>query len=149
MISRHKPAHCLIIDSRHSTIVFLTVCTHKRISWLATEKNHLLLREVWQKSKAWIVGRYVLMPDHLHLFAAPGPRDLPFDNWVRYWKSQFTKCHQDPALSWQVDHWDRRLRHEESYEEKWLYVRENPVRAGLVRSVEDWPFQGELNALPW
>jgi len=30
---------------------------------------------------------------------------------------------------------------------KWLYVRENPVRAGLVRSAEDWPYAGELNDL--
>jgi hypothetical protein len=24
------------------------------------------------------------------------------------------------------------------------YVRENPIRAGLVSTTEDWPFQGEI-----
>ena len=95
------------------------------------------------------MGRYVLMPDHLHLFAAPGPIDLPLENWIRYWKSQFSKRQQGLGGSWQVDHWDRRLRHEESYEQKWDYVRNNPVRAGLALSPEDWPFQGELNSLRW
>ena len=29
---------------------------------------------------------------------------------------------------------------EESYGEKWSYVRENPVRAGLVEQRNNWPF---------
>jgi hypothetical protein len=32
----------------------------------------------------------------------------------------------------------------ESYAQKWDYVRENPIRAGLVSTTEDWPFQGEI-----
>ena len=39
---------------------------------------------------------------------------------------------------------DHLLRSEESYAQKWDYVRENPVRAGLVKNVEDWPYAGEL-----
>jgi putative transposase len=36
------------------------------------------------------------------------------------------------------------LRHGESYSEKWDYVCQNPVRAGLVERAEDWKFQGEV-----
>jgi len=36
------------------------------------------------------------------------------------------------------------LRNDESYTEKWSYVRENPLRAGFVKSAEDWPYQGEI-----
>ncbi len=32
----------------------------------------------------------------------------------------------------------------ESYSQKWDYVRENPVRAGLVKRAEDWPYAGAL-----
>ena len=39
---------------------------------------------------------------------------------------------------------DHLLRSEESYAQKWDYVRENPVRAQLVERVEDWPYAGEL-----
>jgi len=28
--------------------------------------------------------------------------------------------------------------------EKWNYVRDNPVRAGLVENAEAWPYQGEV-----
>jgi hypothetical protein len=39
---------------------------------------------------------------------------------------------------------DHVLRSDESYLEKWNYVRENPVRAGLAKSAEQWPYQGEI-----
>jgi hypothetical protein len=47
------------------------------------------------------------------------------------------------------DFWDTQLRRQESYDSKWEYVISNPVRAGLVKEPNDWPFQGELNVLPW
>jgi len=44
----------------------------------------------------------------------------------------------------QKDFFDHVLRSEESYEEKWHYVRENPVRARLVKRWQEWPFAGEI-----
>jgi REP element-mobilizing transposase RayT len=146
---RNKPTHGVWLVPNRPTIVFVTVCTNERRPWLATEENHRVLRSVWNRAEAWRVGRYVLMPDHLHLFAAPGPLELPLDNWVRYWKSRFSKERGAASHKWETDHWDRRLRSDESYGEKCWYVRNNPVRAGLVASVEEWPFQGELNVLDW
>lgn len=89
------------------------------------------------------------MPDHVHLFAARVTEEVPFDNWVRFWKSQFSKRHAEPSHKWQTDHWDTRMRSLASYEEKWEYVRANPVRHGLVASVIDWPFQGDLCGWTW
>ncbi len=45
---------------------------------------------------------------------------------------------------WQEGFFDHLIRNPESYEEKWSYVRENPVRAGLVDSAERWPYAGEI-----
>ena len=45
---------------------------------------------------------------------------------------------------WQPGFFDRILRSQESYAEKWNYVREKPVRAGLVQTAHDWPYQGEI-----
>lgn len=91
------------------------------------------------------------MPDHLHFFCAPTGRDCSLEKWMRFWKSQLTKAWpvaaEKPVL--QRDHWDRQLRSEESYDEKWAYVRQNPVRAGLVTDPAAWPYQGELNELRW
>ena len=48
---------------------------------------------------------------------------------------------------WQEEFFDHVLRSDETYSQKWDYVRENPVRAGLVARVEDWPWQGEIDSL--
>jgi hypothetical protein len=85
----------------------------------------------------------------LHLFAAPGRWEIPLDNWIRHWKSRFTRMRDVSTQEWQANHWDTRLRSGESYDEKGLYVRDNPVRAGLVINAGDWPYYGELNVLPW
>ena len=91
---RRHPAHGVILLPDQPTIVFLTVCTKDRVQWLASPDIHDLLRSVWTNAAAWLVGRYVVMPDHIHLFAAPGTPELPLENWVTYWKSQFTKQHR-------------------------------------------------------
>jgi REP element-mobilizing transposase RayT len=89
------------------------------------------------------------MPDHIHLFASPRDETVSLESWVRYWKSQFSKRHKNPNHRWQVGYWDTTLRSNESYDEKWDYVRNNPVRHGLVSRPEDWPYQGEIFVLEW
>jgi hypothetical protein len=42
---------------------------------------------------------------------------------------------------------DHVLRSQESAGEKWKYVRENPVRAGLVECSSEWRYLGEIFAL--
>ena len=56
-----------------------------------------------------------------------------------------------PALRsvFQKDCWDRQMRDAEHYERRLEYVRQNPVRAGLVARPEDWPYQGTIHDLVW
>jgi putative transposase len=72
---------------------------------------------------------------------------------MRYWKGQLSKrlkAHENGLrVTWQSDHWDTRLRSEASYDAKWDYVRNNPVRKGLVAAADDWPYQGTLHDLRW
>jgi putative transposase len=146
---RKHPTHGVFIFPNEPTIVFLTVCTKDRVRWLASPDIHELLRSVWTAATAWFVGRYMIMPDHIHLFATPGSPELPLENWVKYWKSQFSKHHHDPTHRWLTDHWDTRLRDQNGYSEKWDYVVNNPVRHGLVERAEEWPYQGEIYELRW
>ena len=92
------------------------------------------------------VGRYVIMPDHLHLFVA-GPNDFDLGRWIGTLKQAIAKAlsktdSQDPI--WQRGFFDHVLRSDESYGQKWDYVRENPVRAGLVGEAGQWPYAGEI-----
>lgn len=41
---------------------------------------------------------------------------------------------------WQREHYDRFIRDQSHYETVVTYIRENPVKAGLVERAEEWPF---------
>ncbi len=70
------------------TIIFLTVCTKERRLLLASPTMHNHLREAWSDSSRWLAGRYVILPDHLHLFCSPlADSDIPLERWVAYWKN--------------------------------------------------------------
>jgi REP element-mobilizing transposase RayT len=109
------------------------------------------MREVWRANTSWLVGKYLLMPDHVHFFCAPGELHAPLKPWMKSWKSHSARSWPFPkhAPVWQRDSWDTQLRREENYAAKWNYVEMNPVRAGLVDRPEEWPYQGELNELRW
>lgn len=49
------------------------------------------------------------------------------------------------APFWQKEFFDHLLRSDESYSEKWEYVRQNPVRAGLVDDADTWAFTGHID----
>jgi REP element-mobilizing transposase RayT len=132
-------------------IVFFTVVTYPRRSILATDFSHRILRHIWERSaetNGWFVGDYMLMPDHVHFFARSAAAADPMSEWVKMWKSVSSrrlKAASDPCRSvWQADYFDRFLRTDESYEEKWDYVRHNPVRAGLVAGADAWPYRGRI-----
>jgi REP element-mobilizing transposase RayT len=92
------------------------------------------------------IGRFVIMPDHIHLFVRIG-HESRLSDFIRLLKQALTKALRNPGVEgtvWQPGFFDRLLRYSESYYEKWNYVRENPVRAGLVMNPDDWPWQGEV-----
>ena len=146
---RKRLGHGVLYIEGQPTIVFDSVCMKDRDPGLANEEVHLLLREVWTSASAWLVGRYVIMPDQIHLFAGMAHDRIEFKNWSKFWKSDFTKKHKVAGHRWQSSDWDTRMRTSEQYEEKWQYIRLNPERQKVVNRPEDWPFQDVLNELRW
>jgi putative transposase len=129
--------------------VFLTVCTEKRGQWLAQASVQRTLHDIWQNTAtAWFVSDYLLMPDHLHLFCAPCDLKFTIERWIGFWKDRFAKTHPGAGI-FQTGGFHHRLRDGENYSQKWQYVRENPVRAGLVARPEDWPYFGRVHEIRW
>jgi REP element-mobilizing transposase RayT len=91
------------------------------------------------------LGRYVLLPDHVHLFVCGGVA-FKLSQWVGGLKRAMglALSAQAEEAIWQPGFFDRLLRSDESYSSKWEYVRQNPVRHGLVARAGDWPYQGEF-----
>lgn len=98
------------------------------------------------------VGMYVLMPDHLHLFVSLPGDSASLQKWVKSLKNTLSKALRSAGISsphWQKGFFDHVLRSGESYEQKWEYVRNNPVRAGLVEDCLLWPYAGEISGLEY
>jgi REP element-mobilizing transposase RayT len=136
-------------------IYFVTACTFDRRALLARECVREKMFEFAQKGPdfgVWL-GAFVLMPDHVHAFVAlaadessVGLKTTDLGRWMKGLKRAISQSLDEAGVEGQHSQkgfFDHVLRSEESYVEKWEYVRLNPVRAGLVERAEDWPFFGE------
>jgi putative transposase len=146
---RKTPAKGVKTTLGGPNIVLLTINARKRIPWIAQASVQTSLEQIWRAADAWLIGYYILMPDHLHLFCAPRDFNFTIEKWVAYWKSLFRRANLVEPWEWQRSAFHYRLRTAEEYHEKWLYVEENPIRKGLVKRSEDWPYQGTINELRW
>jgi len=145
---RHRPAHGVWPTFDGPTVVLVTSCTRSRQHVLNSAGSHAALRAAWAEADAWKVGRYVVMPDHVHLFPCPSDHSVSLERWVKFWKARFTMASglKKPR---QPGHWDTRMRSEGHFESKWDYVLQNPVRHGYVKDAGDWPYRGEMTRFRW
>jgi len=141
----HHLSHGVFEFADRTTVVFVTIRTANVGAWLTCDEMHALLREVWLEARGWLVGYYLLMPTHLHLFATRGALDCALERWTHFWKRNVTRRLPvgHPRLA--VNHWDTRMRNGQHFTETWQYVRQNPVRKGLVECPDDWPYQGIIH----
>jgi putative transposase len=110
----------------HNPLFFVTFCTYERRKELASDAVHAAF--VAFASQANLrhniaVGRYVIMPDHVHLFAR-GSDNFQLGPWVGMLKQALAKHIVVTATSpiWQRGFFDHVLRNDESYGSKWNYV---------------------------
>ena len=129
-------------------VYFTTVCLAQRQPLLTTPEIYpILLNELCalRTRHGWAVGPFVVMPDHVHLFLTPHsgpakPLSVAMGKWKEWTAKGILPLLGIKAPLWQPEFFDHVIRSEESFAEKWTYVRENPVRARLVARAEDWPY---------
>jgi putative transposase len=143
-----------------SPIYFVTSCTKDRRAVLARDDiANILIEELSaaQDRHGWAVGRYVIMPNHVHFFCRPEYEAKRLPEFVGAWKSWISRkikkllrprsATAATTPLWQREFFDHVLRSSESYSQKWSYIFDNPVRAGLVSSPDDWKYAGEIETL--
>jgi putative transposase len=116
---------------------FVTICCHQRgANQLAVPiiGRGLLADAIhYHRSGVWNLHLMLLMPDHLHAILAVGCGG-GLSETIRNWKRMTARMH---GVRWQRNFFDHRLRAGESLDLKARYIRENPVRAGLVSRAEN------------
>ena len=132
------------------TVVYLVTacCAQRRKIFARSETVRVgaeCLRRIAQR-QGWTVLKVCFMPDHVHLLLSPmKEREQSLSEFMRAWKSCVVlrlRRDGDTEEIWQREFHDRLLRTDEKLNEKWEYVRQNPVRAGWCRESEEYPFSG-------
>lgn len=136
-------------DYRGCHRYFLTICTHERrpvfLQEDAVERALAPLRGVADEQRLAIIA-YCFMPDHLHALAEGAAETADFPKFVRLFKQKaaFEWKQARGERLWQRGYYDRVLRNDEATATVARYLLENPVRAGLVDSPEEYPFLGSF-----
>ena len=129
---------------RSGALFLLTICGAR---WREPFRAPDLARLVGARLDAGMVAvggpvhAWCWMPDHLHLVIAQAADVV---GWVCAFKS--VTARNTRAVGWAGPLWQRSFhdrcleRSDESVERAVRYVVENPVGAGLVGDVRDWPY---------
>ena len=125
--------------------LFVTFCTAGRQPLPGNARDLVLQHCLRENNQRIQLHAAVVMPDHVHLLFRVLRND---DGWT-YSLIEIMQCmkgataHQINKLIgtsgpvWEEESFDHVLRSDESSKEKAQYIKQNPVRAGLVQKPED------------
>ncbi|MGV3663271.1 MAG: REP-associated tyrosine transposase [Prosthecobacter sp.] len=89
-----------------------------------------------------VVRAFTIMPNHIHLLL--DIQDLPLAKWIQHLKGATARTANQllrrTGPFWQADYWDTYMRDVEHEERTVRYIRNNPVKAGLVSDWKAWPW---------
>lgn len=109
------------------------------------EKIARLLIEVmfeYRTQKKYQLHEFVVMPDHIHLILTP--TGITLERSMQLVKGGFSfqlnKALRNKRDPWQPSFFDRRIRDALEYQKYKDYIWQNPVKKGLARTPEEYPY---------
>lgn len=116
---------------------------------LSVEERTITLSTIryWDTLK-WTVYTAVVLPDHVHILAQPLPKQAggvfnltEILHSVKSFSSQkINQQRGEQGSIWQAESFDRIVRDEAEFMEKWQYIRNNPLKTELALYPEDYPW---------
>jgi REP element-mobilizing transposase RayT len=107
------------LDWDKSVIYFITICGSGRKTVLASDATFNALKKAAARLREWKLLAAVVMPDHLHVIAAPTrDRDAKVGNLSGALK-RWIREELSASWEWQPGCFDRLLRSDESLHKKW------------------------------
>ncbi|MCX5646032.1 MAG: transposase [Phycisphaerae bacterium] len=138
---------------------FFTVVTYNRRKLFCSEWARQCLREAIRQTQArypYESIAFCLMPEHLHCIWKLPDDDADFSIRWSPIKGLFTQQYRrgtrhpesvpasrkrkGEACIWQRRFWEHRIRDQHDLQKHVDYIHYNPVKHGLVKHMEDWPW---------
>jgi REP element-mobilizing transposase RayT len=113
--------------------------------WLKRREVAAIVREAlkFHEGKKYELRSWVIMPNHGHVLFAPFPKiHLPdvMHSIKSYTAHEANKIIGRTGQFWQEESFDRYIRNAKHYGAVVRYIENNPVKAGLCGSPEEWEF---------
>jgi len=129
---------------------FVTIVAHQRRKYFADKRiadstiNGLLEQRQTRNFKLYV---YCLMPDHFHAIFGTGESGLSLGAICGGFKGVTTNAFWQwgNGRLWQKRFFDHIIRNEAEFWETVAYIRNNPVRKGLVGNWEDYSYTGSVD----
>jgi putative transposase len=129
-----------------SRVFFATTNTSMGRRLLQSERNAMLLIDVLRLNVAagkFRLHEFVVMPDHLHLLVTL-PCGTTIEKAMQLIKGGFSyrlkKEYGFQGEIWQRGFSEVRVNNEQSFMKHREYIAQNPVKAGLVDTAEQYPY---------
>jgi len=125
---------------------FVTSRTSQGVAVLQTERMATLFIDVlrsYMRAKKFKVHDFVVMPNHVHVLLSVGP-EMSIEKAVQMIKGNFSyRAKKELGYPWEI--WQKgfsevQITTEASFIHHQNYIDENPVKAGLARSAEEYPY---------
>jgi putative transposase len=137
------------------TTYFITICAHMQQNLFQRDEVAELMVATFLKYRdagEFELHEYVVMPNHIHLLLSLNDQQQ-LGRVIQLIKGGFSHSLRENEIVfravWEHRYHDRRVRDANEFAEFSQYVRQNPVRKGLVQQAEDYPYSsaGKRNNL--
>ena len=125
---------------------FVTFGTSRGAAILQTERMANLFIDVlrsYMRADKFKVHEFVVMPTHFHVLLTVGP-NMSIEKAVQMMKGNFSfRAKKEigyPREVWQKGFSEVQILTEASFIQHQNYIDENPVKAGLAHSAEEYPY---------
>ena len=118
---------------------FLTFSCYRCQAYLSSVTAMELFEDALERVRRrylFVVGGYVVMPEHVHLLVNEPKRAL-LSKVVQALKLSVSMRSRERPF-WQAHYYDFNVPTHQKFLEKLRYIHRNPVRRGLVANPEDW-----------
>jgi len=138
----HPPTENIKAERR---TFFVTTRTSEGKALLQTDRMADLFADVlrsYMREGKFTVHDFVVMRNHVHLLISIGA-DMTIEKAMQLVKGNFsyrarTKLGLKSEI-WQPGFTDRQVRNQESFRSYQLYIYNNPMKAGMARTAEEFP----------
>jgi putative transposase len=134
-------------------VYFITFNTWEKLELTPEARQIVLDACLFFNNKRYKIFVLVVMEDHVHMLIQPWLKSekefWSISNILHSIKSysanQVPKFMKHIGTVWQDERYDRIVRNNEEFQGYWEYIRQNPVKAGLSLTPEEYPFFWQIS----